>query len=284
MLLTVNALNGAVAITDPNPVEGVLSISLNAGQSWSNEITYAQFQRLLPFLSDLAGRSQKGSGAAKAAPLMSWSVVHSASVDTRGELLGLSALPELFALIGGTISHLGVADLQLKGSALLGGQVKATLLVGVGAGGVLYTAVNPGDPGDLVRVFHLNPGPGGVLAVAVVGTDITVTLGTDGGGVVTSTAAAVAAAVAASAAAAALVVATVPVGGTAQKNLALTNLGGGKGEGMSVKVNGQNCSLISTSDTVLHVTVPAIVGAAAGDEVRVRVRSGIPIDMTVALT
>lgn len=91
--------------------------------------------------------------------------------------------------------------------AIPNGAAHATLQVTQGAGGVLYTAVAPGTPGNSVTVAYVVAGLNTALSVGVVGTAITVNLATDGAGAATTTAAGVAAAVTGSAPAAALVTA-----------------------------------------------------------------------------
>ena len=220
MLLTVTALNGSVAITDPNPIEGVLSIDLDAGKSFSGDVTTGQLQRIMPFLVELETRYVKGVG-----PLMTWSLAHDAGVDDRGEMSQLSSLPRLHQLVGGGLNPAGVADAHFVGTKLLADQSFATLLIGApGAGAVLYTATLPGAGSNVIRVWHKVHGLSTALSVSVTGNDITVNVHTDGGGVAISTGAEIATAIAASAAAAALVTAFVPTAGTAFGNAALTYL------------------------------------------------------------
>jgi hypothetical protein len=95
-----------------------------------------------------------------------------------------------------------------------------------GAGGVLFTAVNSGEEGELISVEFVDPGVDGAISVGVVGTAITVTLAY-ALGAVTSTMAQIAAAIAASSAASALVTATATgVTTTIAAAMALTLLAG----------------------------------------------------------
>lgn len=116
----------------------------------------------------------------------------------------------------------------LTETAFFNGAAKATLTVGAGAAGIVYTADTGGTAGNSIRVAYVNPGNNGVLAVGVVGSDITVTLATNGTGVVTSTASQVRAAVDASSAASALVDTALVGDGTGVVSAqAMTALSGG---------------------------------------------------------
>jgi hypothetical protein len=75
--------------------------------------------------------------------------------------------------------------------------------------GLLFIAAVAGTGGNAITVFIPTPGPSQTLSVGVVGTAITITLGSDANSNVTSTIAQVVAAVIASAAASALVIAEV---------------------------------------------------------------------------
>jgi hypothetical protein len=79
---------------------------------------------------------------------------------------------------------------------------------------LVFTAVNGGVSGNAITVKYTDAGAGQALAVGVVGTDIDVTLETDGGGVIQSTAADIATEIAATPAAAALVTAALVAGET----------------------------------------------------------------------
>lgn len=102
----------------------------------------------------------------------------------------------------------GFGTKLLRGDGGVGAGAKATKTIGTSNQQVLYTAKTAGTAGNSIQTAHVNPGNNGVLAVAVVGTTITVTLATDSGGTVTSTASDVVDAVNQSAAASALVLAT----------------------------------------------------------------------------
>lgn len=85
--------------------------------------------------------------------------------------------------------------------------VRATLATALAGNDndLVFTAVNGGTGGNAITVKYTDAGAGESLAVGVVGSDIDVTLETDGDGVIQSTAAEIAAEIAATPAAAALV-------------------------------------------------------------------------------
>lgn len=113
---------------------------------------------------------------------------------------------------------------------------KATKDIGgaVGAGIVSYAAVTPGAAGNAITVFHQT---GGAESIAVVGSDITITLNTG-----TSTAASVVALVAGSPAALALITATVKVSGVIDAEGAAIHLANGW-DGWKSRIDGNKHGL-----------------------------------------
>lgn len=112
----------------------------------------------------------------------------------------------------------------------LGSSIKATLTIGTGASGVVYTAQKGGADGNSIRVVHVAAAAASApTTVAVSGNDVTVTLGTGAtAGTPTATASQVATVVNASAAASALVSASLSGDGTGTAAAqALTALAGG---------------------------------------------------------
>lgn len=269
MKLTVVALNGQLSIQDPNPLEGIFSITLNQGDTGIYTVTPGQLERIKPALMDMESRTVDGE------PLMSWAIDRVLTDDERAEVTTLLTTPKLTQMVGAGINPAGVADLEFVGTNLLAAQTKATIDVGddITLGVVRYTAVKPGAPGNLITVKHVIAGLGTPLSVAVASNDIIVYLATDGAGVVTSTAANILTAVNTDAAAKLLVLATAPYAGLGQA-AAVTNLAGGLGEGVSLKIGSTACSILSISNTSLHALVPALAGVAATDAIQVMLRSG----------
>jgi hypothetical protein len=270
MKLTINALGQDINVADPFPAQGLLSITVPQGTSVSTNVSQDQLYRLAPQLADLESRVLP-SGA----PIMTWSVAPETGADARAE----DAVPPVLSYMhpGQLSVGSGNVGVVLHGAGLLANQTKASVLIGTGAGSVLYTAVNPGSGGNSVTVKHVNDGPSQALSVTVSGSNVTVHLATNGSSVPTSTAAQVIAAVAAAASAAALVVGTVPNGAGTAQVAAATNLAGGKGGGVTVQVNGVTMPLTSITDTAITFTVTAgnMTGTAANDCVNVVYTAGL---------
>lgn len=150
---------------------------------------------------------------------------------------------------------------------------KARLSTGVVANdnAILYTAKEAGVEGNAITVTHVDPpGNNASLTVAVVGTDITVSLATDGASAVTSKADAVVDAVNADTDAKELVAASSAVGdsngtGTVAA-LAKTNLAGGKASKVS---RVETDEVITDPQSQKAVRIPPEADATGRDELRV---------------
>ena len=150
---------------------------------------------------------------------------------------------------------------------------KAKLSTGVVASdnAILYTAKEAGVAGNAITVTHVDPpGNDAALDVTVSGTDITVSLATDGASAVTSKADAVVDAVNADAEANLLVAASSAVGdsngtGTVAA-LAKTNLAGGKASKVS---RVETDSVITDPEDEKAVRIPSEADATGRDELRV---------------
>lgn len=116
-----------------------------------------------------------------------------------------------------------------------------------------YTAVEYGADGDNITVTHTDPsGNDEVLAVTVSGTDIDISLATDGGGTITTIASEVKAAVNAHAAASLLVLAEDEGAGTGLVNAdSETNLA----NGVDVTAGGVLSFHVNSAGTILYVKV-----------------------------
>jgi hypothetical protein len=181
--------------------------------------------------------------------------------------------PELHWLDGTAVPYDG-GDLVLRGANLLQGQTFARLTLFSGTSELIFKAAVPGEAGNDLTITIVN---GGALAVARVGTAITVTIV-----VGTSTANAIATYFNSDADVAGI--ATCDGGGTgvAQVATAATHLAGGVGAGWQCLVSGVSVPPkqvtgadggVSIEETVCTVTVPDLSAEtparAAGDRVAV---------------
>lgn len=255
--LTVNAIGTkAVALGDPFPTEGLLTVSLQPGDSVDKSVTAAQLKRMEPQLQAL---ELKGD--------LSYAVVLDDGGDARAEGAGLPGAPQLTRSDADDISAAaGSADLALFGTGLLAGQAKASLSHGDGTSALTLEAQVPGRGGNDISLQITDTGS---LTVGAVGNQISVTI--DGG---TTTANDVKSAMDGDADIAKLVAVTSGGAGTDIAVLAETNLSGGAGAGMSAVCDGVAAVVLTATDTEVHLEVPALAGAAAGDTANVVLSSG----------
>lgn len=134
-------------------------------------------------------------------------------------------------------------------------------------GGVTYTAVTAGAAGNLITVEHVVAGISTPLSIGVVGTAITVNVGTDGGGSVASSANQIVAAILLSGPASALVVATATgTGASLTAASGITSLVGGLdgGSASSLKtqidaalITGLSTAVFTANDGSTHLQLLA---------------------------
>lgn len=252
MILTVEALTASVTLSDPNPVDGGWSTSVELGTSKSKAISQGQLERIAPALKTL-----------EAAGKIAWSVAQDPAQDMRAEEGDTQPL-YVAGLDAAATAAAGGATLKIFGAGMLTNFTPATRVTG--ATNYITYASKAGAAGNKVSVAHVQGT--GALAVAVVGSAITVTLATGG-----STLAQVAAAVNADPSASALVIATV-TGSASAAVLTAGLLVGGTGSTVAVKVGGHACNITKLSDTEIDVLVPALSPLVATNEAVVLVTVG----------
>jgi len=254
MILTVEALTASVTLSDPNPVDGGWSTSVELGTSKSKAISQSQLEHIAPALKTL-----------ETAGKIAWSVAQDPALDMRAEE-GTTQPLYVAGLDAATTAAAGGATLKIFGAGLLTNFTPATRVTGVTH--FITYASKAGAPGNKITVAQVLGT--GAIGVAVVGNAITVTLAVGG-----STLTEVAAAVNAYPAAAALVIATVTgTGSTAAAALAVGYLIGGTGSTVGVKVGGKVCNITKLSDVEINVLVPALSPLVATNEAVVLVTVG----------
>ena len=194
--------------------------------------------------------------------------------STSDSRLGFPSLGKVTG--GGAFSLASVpAAAAIKGSNFWQGQVKASLVRGIGIASLTFTANRPGTPGNAIQVVIVQ---GTTLDVTVLGNVITISLATLG-----STAAAVK--VKYDTIAAAVALAQVVSGGAGTVLVAAqTPLAGGVGDGLDVLINGLDQTVAgAVTETDIPMVVSALTGAAAGDAVSLRVRSNNAMSNTLSL-
>ena len=253
MILTINALK-SVTLSDPNPIEGVWSTSMDAGTTKAKSITSGQLERLAPSLTAME------TGLA-----ITWSVAADPALDPRAENSGDEEPVVINGLSAAIIAAAG-GPLVIYGSGLLTGFTSATLKTG--ATNYITYQSQLGAGGNVVSIKHLAGHDATTLGVSVLGNAITVQLAAAG-----STLAQVAAAVNAYPAAAALVIATV-TGSAAAAAMAASYLTGGRGSTVAVRVGGLACAVTKLTATEIDVTVPGLSPLSDGNTAVVLVVSG----------
>lgn len=185
-----------------------------------------------------------------------WSVVANGD-DIRSIREGLAGLPSLNEYQAADYSTGGGgSDVVCTGTALLGGQVQATLSAVETTAQLDLEAVNPGGSGNDVSL-EIEVGVG-ALAVGVVANKITVTLQAAG-----DTVADVRDAINGDAAAKLLVQATEGAAGNLTAAQAEAFLTGGEGPGVSLTLGGTACVLTEVTDTQLTFDIPTGISAAS---------------------
>jgi hypothetical protein len=187
-----------------------------------------------------------------------------------------SSSPEIDWIDGGAIQDTG-GDTIFKGRNMIQGQTFAQVVFGTGTAQLTVKALTPGTPGNAYSVEVVD---GGALAIALVGTKLTVTLETG-----VSTAADVATAINANAADTDGIMCA--VGGVGVMLAAVeAHLAGGVGEGFELRVSGEVClpantpgaaAVLTLTETACTVTIPDLTGLtdprAAGDVVAASIMS-----------
>jgi hypothetical protein len=171
--------------------------------------------------------------------------------------------PLLYLATGAIDLNDDPSAVALQGESLLEGQATAALTLGTGTASLAFTANRPGTPGNDITVAIAQGA--GALAVAVDGTDITVTLAVGG-----STATEVKSAYDLVAEAVALAQVAVSGGGGGTvlitEDEAAVPLEGGIGAGFAVYVAGVAQSITDVvTDTAIAMSVDDFTGLTAGD-------------------
>lgn len=193
------------------------------------------------------------------------------------KLEGKVDFPSLGKVTGGASVSIGAVPVAkaIAGLSLLQGCARATKAFGVGTAAITLTANRPGTPGNAVQYEAVQGA--GAIAVALVGSKITVTLAAAG-----STANDVKSALDADTAIAALVQVVSGGAGTVLVT-PLASLEGGTGSGLEVTINGLAQTVVgAVTDIAIPMKVSNLTGSAAGDAVALQVKSnGV---MTNAIT
>lgn len=185
-----------------------------------------------------------------------WSVVANGD-DIRSMREGLAGLPSLNEYQAADYSTGGGgSDVVCTGTALLGGQVQATLSAVEGAAQLDLEAVNPGGAGnDISLIIEVGVG---ALAIGVSVNQITVTLQAAG-----DTVSDIVNAINGHATAKLLVQASEGAAGNITAAQAEAFLTGGEGPGVSLSLGGTACILTEVTDTQLTFDIPSGISAAS---------------------
>jgi phage tail sheath protein FI len=190
-----------------------------------------------------------------------------------------------------TVSTAVIGLVATAPSAAAGIEASTTIDFAAVNSGAVFTAAAAGSDGNQIRVRYVDPADvSQVLAVTVVGNDITVSLATDIEGELVSTAAEVIAAVNAEVSASALVIASLVDGETGAGvvgSIAYTNLAGGENEpfplNTPVLVTDIYAAIADAGDEgTLARSLDAIVDQSKAVVVVVRVEEGVDAEATKA--
>jgi hypothetical protein len=266
--LSVQNLGEATVMIKDEEGYSTFVMEVPKGTTKTRDITTDVLQRLSAKLKVLETPiTQTVGGTTITITQIAWSVLISSAGDIRASNEGLQGLPSLVDFRGpGYDNAAGNTDAVCGGTALLGGQTKASLNISESTAVLNLEAVKPGTPGNLISAAVVIGS--GSLGISVITNAITVTTAAAG-----NTVAEIAAAINAHSAAKLLVQAGVGTAGDITVEQDAQYLTGGVGPGVSLTCGNTACTI--TELTATSITFDMSAGlSAVGRVISLEYRNG----------